>query len=195
MIQAILLSRLQTWLEFQQHLYCVFSEIFWNWRRKVLGWSYICSWNSKNAHVLRWHANFWKGFQDRIRKKIMNVVRVDESWIHFFELHWKISNSVWLTKDARRLSIAKSIASVKKFMYAIFFNTKGLPIQVPVPKGKSMNARFYKKKKKVLRKLVRFFQKRRPKMGIWGMYLLHDKASSHKAESVTSFLNDRGSMF
>ena len=53
-----------------------------------------------------------------------------------------------------------------------------------------MNARFYKKK--VLRKLVKFYQKRRPKTGIRGIYLLHDNASSHKAGSVTSFLKEQG---
>ena len=74
---------------------------------------------------------------------------------------------------------------MKKFMYAIFFITEGLTIQVAVPKGKSMNARFYKKK--ILRKLVKSYQKSRPKTGICGIYLLHD-ASSHKAGSVTPFL-------
>ena len=34
-------------------------------------------------------------------EKTMNVVTGDESWIHFFEPHCKISNQVWLTKDAR----------------------------------------------------------------------------------------------
>ena len=55
------------------------------------------------------------------------------------------------------------IVSVKKVIYAIFFTTKGLAIQVPVSKRKSMNARFYTtpKRKTVLKKLVRFFQERR----------------------------------
>ena len=54
-------------------------------------------------------------------------------------------------------------------MYAIFFTTKGLVIQVLIPKGKSMNARFYKKK--VLRKLVKFYQKRQSKIGICGIFV------------------------
>ena len=39
---------------------------------------------------------------------------------------------------------SKRIASVKKVMHAIFFTTK-VVIQVPVPKGKSMNAGLYTK--------------------------------------------------
>ena len=72
----------------------------------------------------------------------MSVVVGDESWIHYFEPHRKIRNRVWLIKNARM----PCIASAKKVMYAIFFTTKGPAIQVLLPKGKSINARFYKKK-------------------------------------------------
>ena len=141
----------------------------------VLGWSRVCSRRSKKACVLRWHKNFGKDFQDTIKKKYECSDRWWVFCIHFFEPHRKISNGVWLTKDARRPCIAKMMASVKRLCM--------------VPKGKSMNARFYKKK--VLRKLVKFFQKCRP-TGIRGMHLLHDNASSHKTGSVTSFLNEQG---
>ena len=36
------------------------------------------------------------------------------------------------------------ITSVKKVMYAIFFTPNGLAIQISIPKGNSMNTRFYK---------------------------------------------------
>ena len=87
-----------------------------------------------------------KRFPRYDKKLFMNIATGDESWIHFFEPHRKISNQVWLTKNAKRPCIAKRMTSVKKVMYAIFFTTKGLAIQVPVPKGKSMNARFTRKK-------------------------------------------------
>ena len=48
-------------------------------------------------------------------------------------------------QNARRPCIAKMILSVKN-MYAIFFTTNGLAIQVSIPKGKSMNTRFYRNK-------------------------------------------------
>ena len=67
-------------------------------------------------------------------------------------------------------------------------------MQVSIPKGTSMNTRFYRKK--VLRKLVKFYQKCLKKTGICGIYLLHGNASSHKAGSVTSFYGEnRGPMF
>ena len=67
------------------------------------------------------------------------------------------------------------------------FTTKGLAIKALIPKDKSTNARFYKKK--VWRKLVKFYQKCRP-MNICGIYL-----SSHKARSMTSFLKEQGDYF
>ena len=60
----------------------------------------------------------------------MNVVVGDESWIHNFESHRKIRNQVWLTKNARWHCIATRIISAKKVIYAIYFTTGVLAIQV-----------------------------------------------------------------
>ena len=51
-------------------------------------------------------------------------------------------------------------------------------MQVSLPKGKSMNTRFYRNKD--LRKIVKFYQKCWPKIGICGIYLYHENATSHK---------------
>ena len=45
---------------------------------------------------------------------------------------------------------------------------------------------------KVLRKLVKFYQKHQSKTGICGIYLIHDNAEIHKAGSMTSFLKEQG---
>ena len=81
--------------------------------------------------------------------------------------------------------LSKGLPMRKKVMHAIFFTPKGLAIQVFIPKGTSMNAIFYRKK--VLRKLVKFYQKCRPKIGICGIYLLHDNALN----LVTPFLKEK----
>ena len=77
--------------------------------------------------------------------------------------------------------IAKRTISVKKVMNVIFFTTQGPVIWVTVPKGKSVNAKFYKIK---LRKLKQFFKNRRPATGLANVRLLHDNASLHKAAVV-----------
>ena len=43
-----------------------------------------------------------KQFPRHDQKIFMNVVTGDESWIHYFEPHRKISNREWFTKYAKR---------------------------------------------------------------------------------------------
>ena len=86
------------------------AKCFETEEKKVLGWSRICSKRSKTAHVLKWR-QVLKRFPRFDQEKI-NVVTGDESGIHFFESHRKISSRVWLTRDARRHCIALLPASV-----------------------------------------------------------------------------------
>ena len=76
--------------------------------------------------------------------------------------------------------------SIKKVMYVIFFTNQGPAIQTAVPKGKSVNARFYKGN--VLHKLKKNFLSCRPATVLHGGRLLHDNASSHKAAIVRKYL-------
>ena len=63
-----------------------------------------------------------------------------------------------------------------------FFTNQCPATQNAVPKGKSVNARFYKGK--ILHKLKKYFINRRPAT----VRLLHDNASSHKAAIVRKYL-------
>jgi hypothetical protein len=51
---------------------------------------------------------------------------------------------IWATKRSQTHCIAKRTMSVKKVMHAISFANQGSAIQIAVPKGKSVNAKFYK---------------------------------------------------
>ena len=86
----------------------------------------------------------------------------------------------------QRPCIAKRIMSIKKVMYVLIFTNQGPAIQIAVPKGKSVNARF--NKSNVLHKLKKYFLSRRPAIGLHGVRLLHDNASSHKAAIVREYL-------
>ena len=81
--------------------------------------------------------------------------------------------------------IAKRTISLKKMLYASFFNSSGPVIQVPCPFGHTVSGRFYKNS--VLNKVKEFYNKKRPSKGWSGVHLLHDNASSHKCEVVKSF--------
>ena len=52
-----------------------------------------------------------KRFPRYDQKIFMNVIVGDESWIHHFKPHQKISNRVWFTKNARRHCITTRITS------------------------------------------------------------------------------------
>ena len=68
----------------------------------------------------------------------------------------------------------------------MFFTSQGPAIQIAIPKGKSVDARFYKGN--VLHKLKKYFLNRRPATVLRGVRLLHDNASSHKAAIVRKYL-------
>ena len=93
------------------------------------------------------------------KKQFANVVTGDETWVHYFEPVRKVSNKIWATKHSKRPIIAKR-SSTKKVLYAIFFSGKGVAVKVPVKKGKSITGKYYKDV--VLKKLKKYYQKRRP---------------------------------
>ena len=92
----------------------------------------------------------------------------------------------WKRKDQKRPCIAKRTISLKKMLYAIFFNSNVPVVQVPCPSGHTVTGRFYKNS--VLKKVKEFYNKKRPSKEWSGVQLLHDNTSSHKCEVVKSFL-------
>ena len=120
-----------------------------------------------------------KQFPKYNNRSFANIITGDETWVHFYEPKRKIQNKIWATKGGKRPYIAKRTMNIKKVMHVIFFTNQGPAIQIAVPKGKSVNARFYKGN--VLHKLNKYFLSHRPATGLRGVRLLHDNASSHKA--------------
>ena len=126
-------------------------------------------------------------FPKHDKKQFANVVRGDETWVHYFEPVRKVSNKIWATKHSKRLIIAKRSLSTKKVLYAIFFSGEGVAIKVPVKKkGKSITGKYYKDV--VLKKLKKYWQKQRPATGFKHVRLLHDNAPAHTSAIVTAFL-------
>ena len=120
------------------------------------------------------------------KKQFANVVTGDETWVLYFEPVRKVSNKIWATKHSKRPIIVKRSLSTKKVLYAIFFSGEGVAIKVPVKKGKSIIGKYYKDV--VLKKLKKYYQKRRPATGFKHVRLLHDNAPAHTSAIVTAFL-------
>ena len=66
---------------------------------------------------------------------ISNLLTGDETWVHMFEPQRSADNKQWKGKDQKRPCIAKRTISLKKMLYAIFFNSSGPVVQVPCPSG------------------------------------------------------------
>ena len=72
-------------------------------------------------------------------------------------------------------------------LYAIFFDSKGPVLQIPVLKG-SVTGKFYS----VLTQLVDFYQKRKLRTRVHSIKLLHDNAPAHKSATVQEYLKESG---
>ena len=114
-------------------------------------------------------------FPEYDKKQFANVVTGDETWVHYFEPVRKVSNKIWATKK-----------STKKVLSAIFFSGEGVTIKMPVKKGKNITGKYYKDV--VLKKLKKYYQKRRPATGFKHARLLHDNAPAHTSAIVMAFL-------
>ena len=75
-------------------------------------------------------------------------------------------------------------------LYAIFFDSKGPVLQIPVPKGSSVTGKFYRES--FLTQLVDLYQKHRPCTSVRGIKLLHDNVPTHKSVTVQKYLKEFG---
>ena len=59
----------------------------------------------------------------------------DETWIYHFQPDSKAKNKVWVSSEGDRPVIARHCKTSNHMLYAIFFDSKGPVLQIPVPKG------------------------------------------------------------
>ena len=118
------------------------------------------------------------------------IVTGDETWIYHFQPDSKAKNKVWVSSEDDRPVIARRCKTSNRMLYAIFFDSKGPVLRIPVPKGSSVTGKFYRES--VLTELVDFCQKRRPRTGVHGIKLLHDNAPAHKSTTVQEYLKESG---
>ena len=88
------------------------------------------------------------------------IVTGDETWICHFQPDSKVKNKGWVSSEGDRPVIAGRCKTSNRMLYAIFFDSKGPVLQIPVPKGSSVTGKFYRES--VLTQLVDFYQKCRP---------------------------------
>ena len=107
-------------------------------------------------------------------RRLEEIVTGDETWIYHFQPNYKAKNKVWVSSEGDRPVIACHCKTSNRMLYAIFFDSKGQVLQIPVQKGSSVTGKFYRES--VLPQPVDFYQKCRPRTGVRGIKLLHDNA-------------------
>ena len=123
-------------------------------------------------------------------RRLEEIVTGDETWIYHFQPDSKAKNKVWVSSEGDRHVIPRRCKTSNRMLYAIFFDSKGPVLQIPVPKGSSVNEKFYRES--VLTQLVDFYQKHRPRTSVRGIKLLHDNAPAHKSTTVQEYLKESG---
>ena len=122
--------------------------------------------------------------------RLEEIVTGDETWIYHFQPDSKAKNKVWVSSEGDRPVIAHRCKTSNRMLYAIFFDSKGPVLQIPVPKGSSVTGKFYRES--LLTQLVDFYQKHRPRTGVRGIKILHDNAPAHKSATVQEYLKESG---
>ena len=77
-------------------------------------------------------------------RRLEEIVTGDETWICHFQPDSKAKNKVWVSPEGNRPVIARRCKTSNRMLYAIFFDSKGPVLQIPVPEGSSVTGKFYK---------------------------------------------------
>lgn len=122
-------------------------------------------------------------------RRIFDLVTGDETWISFFEPAGKENNKVWIGQNGDRPQIARRSRSIKRVLYALFFDASGMVLQYPVPEHTSVTGKLYAEK--ILPGVVNHYIATRPRTGVRGLKLLHDNAPAHKSAVVIDYLTSK----
>ena len=87
--------------------------------------------------------------------RLEEIVTGDETWIYHFQPDSKAKNKVWVSSEGDRPVIAGCCKTSNRMLYAIFFDSKGPVLHIPVPKGSSVTGKFCRES--VLTQLVDFY--------------------------------------
>ena len=123
-------------------------------------------------------------------RHLEKIVTGDETWIYHFQPDSKAKNKVWVSSEGDRPVIVRRCKTSNCMLYAIFFDSEGPVLQIPVLKLSSVIGKFYRES--VLTQLVDFYQKRRPRTSVRGIKLLHDNAPADKSATVQEYLKESG---
>lgn len=72
-----------------------------------------------------------------------DIITMDETWLHMFDPESKAESSVWKHTNSPPPKKARVIKSMAKVMFVIFFDRDGVILSHAVPKGTTINAKYF----------------------------------------------------
>ena len=97
---------------------------------------------------------------------------------------------MWVGQNGERPQIARRSRSVRRVLYALFFDARGMVLQFPVPEHTTVTGKVYAEN--ILPAVVNHYMEARPRTGVRGLKLLHDNAPAHKSAVVVDYLKTSG---
>ena len=78
-------------------------------------------------------------FKNWDSRHLREVVTGDQTCAYFFEPDNKLNNKMWVGENNERPMVARRSRSVRRVMYALFFDSDGIVAPVSVPENCSVN--------------------------------------------------------
>lgn len=115
------------------------------------------------------------------------IVSGDETWVYSWDPELKSQSAQWRNSGSPRPEKARRKQGAVKVMHIVFFDSSGVLVNWPVPKGTTVNAAYYKWF--LQEKLRPAIRKKRPGLMDRGIIFHHDNAPVHTARLITDFLD------
>ena len=88
--------------------------------------------------------------------RLEEIVTGDKTWFYHFQPDSNAKNKAWVSSEGDRPVIARRCKTSNRMLYAIFLDSKGPVLRIPVRKGSSVTGKFYRES--VLAQLVDCYQ-------------------------------------
>lgn len=140
----------------------------------------------KQERVCRCRANL-----RRVRREgnnfINRIITGDETWVYSWDPELKRQSAQWRNSGSPRPEKARRKQGAVKVMHIIFFDSRGVLVNWPVPVGTTVNAAYYKWF--LQDKLRPAIRRKRPDLLQEGVIFHHDNAPVHTARLVSDCLD------
>ena len=129
-------------------------------------------------------------YQEQGEAFLDSIVTKDETWCHLYSPESKRQSMQWKHKDSPPPRKCRALESQQKVLYAVFWDTEGIILAYPVPKGTTITGKAYAR---IIRDyLLPAIAQRRPEKSGGRFLLQQDNAPPHRALVVKAILEEEG---